>query len=155
MGRPKNTPKDVWKYIDKKGEGECRARGGAKNNRGYGVFMINQVANSSHRLVYKLTHKPIIPPNMQVCHICDNPRCCNPSHLFLGTPKDNMVDKINKGRANYVCGENHPNSKLTLCQVEEIRLLYKTGNYFHKDLGKIYNVSRKNIGDIINHKRWK
>lgn len=51
-----------------------------------------------HRYAWELTYGPI-PDGMLVCHSCDNPPCCEPTHLFLGTPADNMRDKIQKGRA--------------------------------------------------------
>jgi hypothetical protein len=51
----------------------------------------------SHRAAWKLTHGPI-PDGLQVLHRCDNPPCCNPAHLFLGTQQDNIADMHKKGR---------------------------------------------------------
>ena len=71
---------------------------------GYGVIGIPQSGTRTgrttlkvHRVVYELT-KGDIPPDHDVCHRCDNPPCCNPDHLFSGTPKDNAQDCIAKGR---------------------------------------------------------
>ena len=52
---------------------------------------------SLHRLIYA-TYNGVIPPNMIVCHSCDNPRCINPDHLWIGSHRDNTQDSIKKGR---------------------------------------------------------
>lgn len=64
---------------------------------GYGNVAFCGRTMRTHRLAYELTHGPI-PSGLCVCHRCDTPSCCNPDHLFLGTPNDNNQDKIRKGR---------------------------------------------------------
>jgi len=73
-----------------------------------------------------------VPPGQCVCHTCDNPRCVNPYHLFLGSKKDNAVDMTRKGRST---------GKLTTEQVVEIRASTKGS----KTLAKIYGVDDSHI----------
>jgi len=68
------------------------------SQRGYGVFSINGKQYTAHRLAYTWMIGPI-PEGLFVCHHCDNPGCCRPDHLFLGTHQDNMEDARRKGRA--------------------------------------------------------
>jgi len=78
---------------------------GAKN-KGYGTSIFNGRQIGVHRIMYMLSYGEI-PNGMFVCHTCDVPECVNPDHLFLGTQKQNMEDRSNKGR--------HPNQKKTHC----------------------------------------
>jgi hypothetical protein len=75
----------------------CREWQGARQPTGYGEITVNGKSATTHRLAWELAHGPI-PTGMCVCHHCDNPPCCEPSHLFLGTHKDNMQDAAKKGR---------------------------------------------------------
>jgi hypothetical protein len=79
---------------------------------------------SAHRYSYMI-HKGEIPRGMFVCHSCDNPRCTNPDHLFLGTDKDNQSDKIKKNRQCH--GESHRNSKIKTSDVIKIKKLLSVG----------------------------
>ena len=63
----------------------------------YGSLKVYKVAWRAHRLAWALAYGDI-PTGMLVLHTCDNPPCCNPAHLFLGTQSENMKDKVNKGR---------------------------------------------------------
>lgn len=78
---------------------ECWPWLGAKNKNGYGTFSPTKELSKTlaHRFAWELYRGPI-PEGMLVCHTCDNPECTNPKHLFLGTPQDNMDDKVRKGR---------------------------------------------------------
>lgn len=68
-----------------------------KNNHGYGMMGVCTDAILVHRYSW-MHHYGEIPDGLIVCHKCDNPPCANPEHLFLGTHKDNVHDKISKGR---------------------------------------------------------
>lgn len=71
------------------------------NNQGYGMVKISQPFRkqvTTHRLAYMAFVGPI-PDGLFVCHTCDNRKCCNPDHLFLGTNSENIHDRINKKEA--------------------------------------------------------
>lgn len=86
-----------WNKVDKGDESGCWVWKGS-TTRGYGTLSLNGKPYYAHRFSYEL-HHGAIPESLFVCHTCDNPVCCNPAHLWLGTMKDNMDDKIRKGRA--------------------------------------------------------
>jgi hypothetical protein len=135
---------------------------GALNETGYGIVGTGgrgQPNDRSHRITYRHFCGPI-PQGMFVCHTCDVPSCCNPEHLFLGTPKENSRDMINKGRNSppprnsHVVGSVHPGSKLTEAQVVVIRELYKRGET-QQQIANMYGVARQTISKVVNHKRFK
>lgn len=81
--------------IDK--ETGCHLWNGFRHLGGYGRIKVGGVFRMAHRQAWKAAHGPI-PEGMIVLHICDNPPCCNPKHLRLGTYRDNARDRVEKGR---------------------------------------------------------
>lgn len=77
---------------------DCWEFTGGKNNIGYGMIRDDKKMRTAHRVSYE-EHIGKIPHGMCVCHTCDNPICCNPNHLWIGTMKQNMQDMLSKGRA--------------------------------------------------------
>jgi hypothetical protein len=102
MGRS-NQPQDVFRQIDTHNNDptvcwEWTGSTGGRDNRGY--FSLNGKKVQSHRLVYELVNGPI-EGKLVVRHTCDNPICCNPKHLILGTRGQNEKDKYERDRAGY------------------------------------------------------
>jgi hypothetical protein len=91
-------PAHFWSRVDRTaGESGCWLWSGSLGTGGYGLCGHQKRVKRSHRIAWELTHGPI-PDGMVVCHRCDNPPCCNPAHLFLGTLADNVRDMVAKGR---------------------------------------------------------
>ena len=123
---------------------------------GYGQIRLDYPGGlvRSHRVAYELFISPILPGKL-VCHHCDNPRCVNPCHLFLGTIQDNMNDRNQKGRTAHLLGELNGEAKLNASQVLEIRHKYAQGNITYRVLAQKYGLSFGHIGDIVKRKAWR
>lgn len=119
--------------------------------QGYGQFVFNGKMQGAHRVSWQI-HRGSIPYGMLVCHKCDNPRCVNPDHLFLGTHKDNSVDMSSKGRGLLKRGEKHPSAKLKEEDVKEIFNL--SGQLSQREIAKKFNVSQGLIQIILKHQAW-
>lgn len=140
-----------WSRVEKSDSpDDCWLWTGAADSRGYGNLQINNAKFSSHRLAYELTYGSA--GSLLVLHRCDNPRCCNPNHLFLGTHQDNMTDMKTKKRA--ASGERNSKAKLTQNQVLYIRENYLNGNTTQRALAREMKVSQRVIWQIVNNKTW-
>lgn len=150
--KKKRTAEYFWSRVNIKSKNECWPWIWGLSMYGYGkcstcVYGTNQ----AHRVAWMYSKGPI-PKGMDVLHKCDNPPCCNPKHLFLGTNTENQMDKYLKGRQ---CkGETIGNSKLTQRQVDQIRDLYMEG-YLQREIAVMFGVQRPHISRLINHVRWK
>lgn len=94
-----------------------------------------------------------VPSGLFVCHTCDNPPCCDPDHLFLGTLQDNTDDMVAKGRQ--AKGSTHGMAVLTETQVTDIRSIYAIGRTSQKALAARFGVSRPMIAQILRGENWK
>jgi hypothetical protein len=105
----KLTPKVLahyWMKVDRSGGPDaCHIWTAAKAGRGYGRFWIEGSLYYAHRIAWIIVNNQDIPPSVLVCHSCDNPACCNPRHLWLGTHTDNTRDMVEKGRV--AAGDRH------------------------------------------------
>ena len=153
MAKIKICPiKRFWNKVEK--TDYCWNWTGAKTENGYGRFWNGNAHELSHRFSWRLND--IILKGLLVLHHCDNRKCVNPEHLFIGTQKDNFQDMVKKERNKIGFNKNarYRNAKLTVEQVKEIRIKHSINNSL-KTLSLEYHTSRQNIHSIVTRKRWK
>lgn len=147
----------LWPKVDQSGGPAACWPHHEKGRRpkGYGTIGTggrNGQDIAASRAAWIVTYGPIAD-GLYVLHTCDNPPCCNPAHLFLGTPSDNMADKVNKGRQTR--GEQIKSAKLTEAQAREILVKFATGTVKQTELGREYGVSNITISDLVRRKTWR
>ena len=142
MSKPQDA---LLKRIKIDEKTECWEVQGFLDKDGYG-YVCNKRA---HRLSYELFIGKI-PPGLNVCHSCDNPKCCNPDHLFTGSQKDNIADMMKKGRKDSRYGERNTQNKLTESQVIEI---YNSIESQYR-IAEKYNIDQSTVSYIKAGKLW-
>lgn len=123
--------------------------------RGYGQIRVRKPKNKlflTHRLSWSLKHGEI-PEGIDVCHKCDNPKCINTDHLFLGTRSENMKDMVSKGRQGNTRGERSGMAKLDTQAVVEIKKLCLSG-VTQAVVASRYGVHPAHVSRIFSNKRW-
>ena len=138
-----------WAKVNFAGPNGCWEWQGAYRSYGYGGFRLGGRSHSSypsHRISWYLANGRI-PPNMYVCHRCDNKRCVNPRHLFAGNNRANVADALAKG---ILAGQH----KLTESQVRNIRAESEDGEVSRRKLSKKYGVNQATIAKIVLRKTW-
>lgn len=132
-----------WAKVAKVGPDDCWLWTGCsvRNRAGhrYGQFRLHGKMVRAHRVAYEMAAGSI-PHGLLVRHTCDTPLCCNPRHLLVGTQKENVADRDERGRSTYVQGSQHGNAKLTESIVREIRDLRARGETLQA-LAEQYGVS--------------
>ena len=127
---------------------------GALGRGGYGRATAARGKKNRSELAHRLSHKLFkgpIPKGMFVCHTCDNPRCVNPDHLWLGTRQDNVDDMVSKGRS--LRGTRNPHARLNPQQVREIRRRVAEGEN-RKDIQEEYGIAPSTLHSIIKRVSW-
>lgn len=126
-----------------------------KKGAGYGVMRFQTFNVQAHRFSWEIHNGPI-PDGLLVLHTCDNPPCCNPDHLFLGTYLDNARDRDSKGRLNHrtLYGEEIGSSKTTNAQVLSMRELHKSGAE-RKDIAAQFGVPVSRVNQIVYRYTWR
>lgn len=147
-------PERFWSGVDKRDSDGCWPWTRTVGNHGYGaIFKGKQLR--THRIAYELSNGKI-PEGMCVLHKCDNRKCCNPSHLFLGTHLDNIADMVAKSRNN--CGKLQPDRKRRVKLTEQIakKIIqkYKTGKCLMTHLAKEYGMHPRTVNRIVRGQKW-
>jgi hypothetical protein len=151
-------PCRFWARVAMGSADECWAWLGPISGRGYGItgFGTTPDIQLSHRTAWTFTNGDI-PPGLCVCHTCDNPICCNPDHLWLGTSAENTADRVAKGRSasnhNPVPGERHGMSKLTNEDIIAIRERATHGER-RVDLAREFGISYAHLKRILRRSAW-
>lgn len=111
--------------------------------KGRGGYALTKEDGVAHRFIWKTLKGPI-PEGMLVCHKCDNPPCINVEHLFLGTPLDNMLDKVLKGRAKggHSCADAN---KLVSYKMYYEMLKLRQQELSYREIGDKYRLSKHTI----------
>ncbi|WP_394805347.1 HNH endonuclease [Rhodococcus qingshengii] len=161
---------DIWNHLIRgavtTGEGCVEPIIGNRDKDGYHRIKVNGKQWRANRLSY-ICNWGQIPPGYFVCHSCDNPKCINPRHLWLGTGKDNAIDRDQKGRHRLAdarltrhLGESNGSAKLTEKDILEIRRLFIPSNKGnghganYDELARKFNVSKRSIAAIVRRKTW-
>lgn len=144
------TEERLWAHIDRSGSG-CWPCDLAPDAKGYCRLGVKYKKFLAHRLAWISKNGPI-PDDVLVLHRCDNPACCRPSHLFLGSYQDNVDDMIAKCRMRILIGEERFNAKLSEKMVRAIRKAKSIG-ITDRELAKKYSVSEDTIRS--SRRNWK
>lgn len=143
-----------WFKVDRQGDDECWEWKAQPSQR-YGSFPVtrNGVSRNMrpHRVSYEMENGEI-PDGMQVLHRCDNPRCVNPRHLFLGTPRENTDDKVAKGRQNK--GEKVCTAVINEHIVREIRSRAEAGMKVF-EIARDLDLTHAIVWHVVKRKTWK
>jgi hypothetical protein len=150
-----NLESRFWSKVEIKGENQCwEWKSKAAHDFGYGRMSFGRkIQLKAHQISWALKNGPI-PSGQSILHKCDNPKCCNPNHLFLGTQKANMVDAITKGRHRpppVFSGVKHPRACFDEKQVASI----KSSNLKNVELAMRFGVSERTIRRVKNEQTYK
>lgn len=147
-------PKGIYPRIDLKErfeakvkhvESGCHEWQSTLHRDGYGKIWLAGKQIQAHRVAY-LLYRGEIAEGLWVLHKCDNRKCVNPNHLYLGTPSQNVRDKVER------CAW-HGNMRLPTHQVDEIRSLYSSGGYSQQKLADMYGIHQTQVSKYVRNKQ--
>lgn len=142
------TVEAFWAKVGVAGVNECWDWLSSVSGWGYGHLWVKKLNRTvvASRVSYVIAHGEI-PDGLFVCHSCDNRRCVNPAHLFLGTAKDNSHDAVRKGRWR------NTKSILTAHDIPVIRQM--AGTLSNQKIGRRYGVCEAAIRSVIEGRTWR
>lgn len=162
----KQTPESFWRRVRVGEATACWEWQGACTSSGYGNVRWHGIPAQTHRVAYYLSVGGIeLPTQFRyagqakkyrhfVLHKCDNRKCCNPAHLFLGSMRTNLLDAYSKGRKTQPRSQ-HKNAKLTPAAVRSIRSQYAMGSKTQVQLAAEFGVSQRAISLVVRAETYK
>lgn len=140
-----------WRRVERSDPDSCWEWTGARMASGYGRVWTGVHAGFSHRVAYELGIGES-PGSLMVCHRCDNPPCCNPDHLFLGTRADNNRDARDKniGRAKF--GPDNHRARIPTATVDLIRTRVAAGER-QKDVASSLGLNKSYVSRVVRGQR--
>ena len=154
--------KRFWDRVNIGAPDECWKWTGETTSNGYGRYVTRYAKPNSrtgaHRIAWMLSYGEI-QAGLCVCHKCDNPPCCNPAHLWIGTHRDNTLDAFKKGRRKYIVPpimkeEDHGRAKLTRRAVMAAKKMRMAGSLW-VDIASYFGVGYSTIRDAVLGNTWK
>lgn len=150
-----NERRAFWGRVTRDGEGCWEWRGLCHPN-GYGRVCNGRLRGDyAHRAAWMLANERTIPDGMCVCHTCDNPPCCNPSHLWLGTQTENIADRQAKGRTCTWTKVRPPTAKFSDEEALAIRAEYAAGGISMARLGAKHGTTACVVYRIVSGKGYR
>jgi len=150
MGRP-NSEQDFFRFVNK--TYSCWWwTGCVLKPDGYGVIKICGKRIKAHRLSYSIHFGVMPPPEVLVCHKCDNKLCVNLDHFFLGTQADNSRDRNEKGRQAF--GERDGRAVITEEIAKKLREEFRPYKATRQSLADKYGISIHIVDAVVYGKSW-
>lgn len=150
-----------WQYIDVGDWDACWEWTGSRHKQGYGQFVLYEPSKRNvlaHRMAWEQFWRR--PLRQWALHQCNNPPCCNPLHIYDGTPAQNTADSVAAGTYSLLpggkaVGEAAGNAKLTDQAVRDIRRRYAEGGVSQQQLADEYGVNQTKISDVVRRRTWR
>lgn len=143
-----------WKYVKRANEDQCWEWQGCLTKKGYGFLRVGRSTQLAHRFSWAIRYGSV-PSDLCCLHRCDNPRCVNPNHIFLGTRKDNNEDRARKkrGRNGPQDGPNNNYAKLTWNQIDGMRHLRNLG-VGQEQIALSFGIKQSTVSRIVRGLGW-